>query len=235
MIPPMLRLIGFFVGVVILSRLLGYVPLIGPLIANTGILGILLTAMLLSAVLTHYGNRAVVVRRDRAQIRALEAVDNPYNHGKVGSIYLSQGRARLALPHLEQAAAGEPDTAEWHYRLGCARLALGDAGAAEEALGRTVELDDEYAYGAAMLRLGEAQHRAGRLEEALGTFARQERSHGPTPESAYRRGLAHKAMGDKDAARAAFREVSTLADEVAGYQKRSAASWVFRARLAATF
>ena len=231
----MLRLVGFFVLVLILTSVLGRLPFLGPLFRNTGILGILVTAMLLSWGISYYGRRAYRVRRDASRVRELSRVKSPHNAGKLGSLLLAQGRARRALPHLEAAIEGEPEVAEWHYRLGCARLEAGDAAGAVPVLQRCVQLEEEYAYGAAQLRLAEALTRSDRAEDALATLDVFERNHGPSPESAYRRGLALKRAGRRDAAREAWSEVSRLAAEAARYQRSSAGLWTVKAKLASLF
>ena len=104
-----------------------------------------------------------------------------------------------------------------------------------DSLRACTALDEEYAYGAAQMRLAEALGGDGRHEEAHAALEIPERNHGPTPESAYRRGRALKAMGDRDRARGAFAEVARLAGEVAGYQKRDAALWNLRARWSSFF
>ncbi len=231
----MLRLIGFFVLVVLLTSVLGELPVIGGLFRRTGCIGIWITAIGLSWFLSWWGERALRIGRDRARVRELLAVDNPHNRGKLGSLLLGQGRAQKALVHLEVAAEGEPDAPEWHYRLGCALLEVGRGQEAVQALEACVALDEEYAYGAAQMRYAEALAGAGRHEDALAALATQERNHGPTPESAFRRGKSHKALGDREQARAAFAEVGRLASGVAGYQRREASAWVARARLASWF
>ncbi|MEM7306192.1 MAG: tetratricopeptide repeat protein [Planctomycetota bacterium] len=225
----MLRLIGFFVLALILSRVLGFLPIVGPLFARTGIFGIWITALLLAWWLSAYGERMVQRRRDRAELRRLEAVDSPHNHGKAGSLLLAQGRAQRALPHLRQAFAGDPESAEWAYRLGDASLRAGRLDDAREALEHCVGLDEEHAYGAAQMRLAETLLAQGEEERSLEALKVVERNHGPSPESAYRRGLALKAQGRKDEAKAAFGEVSSLASQAVKYQKRAATSWVLRA------
>jgi tetratricopeptide (TPR) repeat protein len=227
----MARLIGFFVLVVVISSLLGHVPWIGPLFRSTGCIGIWLTAMALSWALTWAGHRAYLMKKDSAEIQRLEAVDSPYNPGKIGALLLAQGRTRKALPYLERAAAGEPDVAEWHYRLGTALLALGRGADAALALERAVAIDEEHAYGAAQMRLAEAQAAVGRHDEALRALEVVERNHGPSPESAFRVGAVHRARGDKEAARASFRRVDEIAARAVGYQKRDATRWSLRAKL----
>lgn len=229
---PMLRLVGFVLLVLVLTSLLGHLPIIGPFFRHTGFIGLWITAIGLSWLFAYYGNRLYMMQRGRAEIRALEAVDSPNNHGKIGTMLLGQGRARKALPHLEKAVEGEPELAEWHYRLGTALLLVGKGSEAIEALRRCVAIDDEHAYGQAQMRLAEACSAAGRHEQAIDALATFERNHGPGPESAYRSGVALKALGRRDEARARFAEVGRLADEAARYQRRQAGWWAVRARFA---
>ena len=49
------RLLFFLVAAVFLSRILGHLPLVGPLFARTGFLGVLVTALLLSWFLARWG------------------------------------------------------------------------------------------------------------------------------------------------------------------------------------
>jgi len=228
----LLRLVGFLALAVVLAALLGHVPLIGPLFRHTGILGILLAAAILSALVTRMGGRLLAGRKLKAELRALSAVGNPHGHGKIGALYLSRGRPRAALAHLEEAAAGEPDVAEWQYRLGLARLAVRELDPALAAFERCVALEEEHAYGAAQIRRAECLQRLGRHEAALEALAVFERNHGSSPEAAYRRGVALRALGRRDEARAAFREVGELARRATRYQRREAGLWALRAGLA---
>jgi len=231
----MLRLVAFFVVAFVLARFLSHVPLIGGFFRYTGIFGVWITAMLLSFGITKYGQRAVLMQRDAARVRELSTVDTPTNQGKLGTLLLARGRTRKALAPLQAAVLGEPEVPEWHYRLGCAHLALHDLEAAVTSLERSVELEEEYAYGGAQLRLAEALMEAKRNEEALAVLTIFERNHGPSPESAYRRGLAHKLAGERDEARSAFDEVAGLARQAARYQRTSAGMWSMKARLASMF
>lgn len=228
----MLRLIGFFALVYVLTLVLGHLPVVGAFFRSTGIFGLWFTAVLLSLVASRLGALAYRRRRDRATVRQLAAVESPHNQGKLGALLLAQGRARRALPHLERAVQGEPGVAEWHYRLGTAQLLLRRPAEAAAALERAVALDEEHAYGAALMRLAEARSASGAHDGALADLARLEKNHGPSPESAYRRGLALKQLGRREEARSALREVSELARHAARYQRRTAGLWVVRARLA---
>jgi tetratricopeptide (TPR) repeat protein len=226
-----LRVIGFLVLALVLASLLGHLPVVGVFFRGTGILGVLLSAALLSALFTILGQRLLGARRVRSEVQRLAAVDSAHNHGKIGALYLARGRARAAREHLARAAAGEPQMAEWHYRLGLAELALGEYEQALAALERCVALDEEHAYGGAQMRRAEALGRLGRPREALAALALLERNHGPSPESAFRRGRAHAALDERDAARAALREVAELARKAPRYQRARAGLWAFRARL----
>jgi tetratricopeptide (TPR) repeat protein len=227
-----LKLIGFFVLALVLASVLGHVPVIGPVFRHGGIFSILITAALLSFVLTRASQHLLSARRLKSELRALEAVGNAYNHGKIGALYLARKRPRKAREHLALAAEGEPELAEWHYRLGLAELALGDHAAALAALERCLALDEEHAYGAASMRRAECLLALGRPEEALDALGVFERNHGPSPEHAFRRGRALRALGRRDEARRAFSEVGELARRATRYQRREAAWWALRAQLA---
>jgi len=231
----MVRLVAFLVLAMILSRVLGVLPIVGPFFAHTGIFGVWVTAIGLSIAATHYGERALRSQRDRAELRRLETVDNAHNHGKAGMLLLARGDARKALPHLERAAAGEPRVAEWQFRLGMALLALRRPAEARIALARCTELEPEHAYGGAQLRLAEALTAVGQPEDALPVLAVAERNHGPSPELAYRRGLALKAAGRRSEAKASFAEVSRLAAQAPKFQRGSARAFAVRARVAGLF
>lgn len=225
----------FFLGTLILLNVLralfGGVPVIG-WILGAPLIGFWVTAILMG-ILISKGAEAALNRRQRTNlVKSLGAVDTPHNKGKLGSLLLDQGRAGAALEPLEAAASGEPEIAEWHYRLGCARFELKDFEAARESLSRALELDDEYAYGGARMRLARTLARLGRHGDAFDQLETLERFHGPSPESAYRRGQMLLELRRKEEAHSAFREVEGLAESAAKFQKRSNAQWVWRAKLA---
>ena len=230
----MLRLAGFFVVVLLAMQVLRLVPFVGGLFANSFV-GFWLTAILVSAVASRWASRAVDRARIARRRRELGAVDTPHNQGKLVSLLLAGGYARAAVAPLERAIAGEPGSAEWRYRLGLALLATGRAGEAADAFARAVAIDEEHAYGAVQLRLAEALEKADRPSEAHDAVARFERNHGPSPESAYRRGRALRKLGRAPEAREAFREVGALAARSAGFQRGGARGWAARALLARVF
>jgi len=231
--PAFLRMIGFFVAVVVLMNLLRLVPGIGGLFH--GFFAYWIVAILLSAALSRLSAAGLVRHRVRGQIRALGNVESPHNQGKLGTLLLSNGRSARAIPHLERAVEGEPESAEWHYRLGVALLEARRAVEACEEFGKVFEMDEEYAYGAVQLRAAEAALAVGDPAAALARLAVFERNHGPRPESAYWRGVALKRSGDRAAARESFAEVARLAAEGARYQGQENKGWVLRAAWARFF
>jgi len=227
-----LRLVGFFLLALGLAAVLGHVPLIGPFFQHTGIIGILVASALLSALFSWWGNRLYRRRKSQNELRSLAAVDSAHNHGKMGVLLLASGRTRAALEHLELAAAGEPAVAEWHFRLAQARFARGASLPALEALERCLALDEEHGYGSAQKLHAALLQRLGRPEQALAALDTLEQNHGPSAESAHRRGQALRALGRREEARRAFAEAVELAARATRYQRSDAALWALRARLA---
>lgn len=231
----MLRLVFFFVGVLVLlsvlRTLLHGVPIIGALL-GIPFLGFWIVAILLSAVMSKLGANALDRRRRSNLVRQLGVVDTPHNLGKLGSLFEGQGRHGQALAYLDRAVEGEPEVAEWHYRRGLALGGLGQRKEAIPALQRALELDEKHAYGGVLMRLAEYLAKEGEHDRALEVLERFERNHGALPESAYRRGVSLKGLGQREEARAALDEVSELVREGAGYQKKAGSGWVLRAFLA---
>jgi tetratricopeptide (TPR) repeat protein len=207
-----LRLALYVLGVFALLMVLRQVPVLGP-VFGIPILGFFLAAAILSALVGWWTARAVETRGLRRAARELGATDTPRNQGKLGALYVARRRYRAALAPLERAAAGEPQHAEWQHRLGQARLATGDARGAVVALERAVEIDPAHAYGAPWLRLAEARLALSEAREALAAVEHFERERGPTAESAWWRGLALRAAGEKALAREAFGSVGRRAEE----------------------
>jgi tetratricopeptide (TPR) repeat protein len=227
------RLVGFFVLAWVLLAVLQTLPVVGRFFQ--GLFGFWLVLIALSLFLTRMaqaGRRRAMLE---SEIRALGNVDSAHNQGKLGSLLLAHGRVKQAVAHLERAAAGEPGRAEWHYRLGQAELLAGRPAAAIAPLERAVEIEEEHAYGGVQLALAEACTALGRFPEALERLRVFERNHGPSPESAYRRGQALKKQGEHRAAKRAFAEVAALARTSARYQRKDHGRWVLRAQLARIF
>lgn len=224
----MLRLALYFVVTLVVLGLLRHVPFVGALfqVPLLGFWGAAILVALAASKLTAFSVDSARLRRQRTE---LGHVDTPRNQGKLGALLLVAGRARAAIPPLERAVQGEPDTLEWRYRLGLARLASGSAAGAALELEHVAERAEEYAYGGVQLALADAHQRSGAFAEALAAVATFERNHGPSPESAYRRGRALRALGQREESRRAFAEVGALASRAIGLQKDGARGWAFKA------
>jgi len=229
-----LRLLGFFAVVFVALAVLRQLPLVGG-VFQIPFVGFYLAAIVVSLASARFGTLLVDRRKFRRSVRSLGEVDTPHNRGKLGALLAGQGKDREALPHLEAAWEDEPGVAEWAYRVGRSRLALGDAGEAAEALALAVEVDEEHGYGEALRRLAEALTRAGAADEALARLDRHDVIYGETPESAYLRGRAQQGRGDKEAAAVAFGRAPQLVAGVAKYQREGARMWAWKAHLARWF
>lgn len=234
MIPRVLRLLGFFVLVLVVLQALRWVPVIGPFFRNS-FFGFWIAAILVSLALSRVATRTVDRRRSARKRAELGLVETPHNQGKLGTLLLAEGRARAAIGPLRIAVTGEPRSAEWRYRLGLALLATAKHDEAADELARAAELEPEHAYGGVQLRLAEALLKAGRREEALAVVERFEANHGPSPESAYRRGALLRALGRRDEARVSFATVGALAARSARFQRGEARAWAARALFARIF
>jgi len=227
---PFVRMVGFFALAWVLTSVLQALPGIGFLFR--GFFAFWLVLIALSLGLERLARAARRRRRLDSELRALGNVESAHNQGKLGSLLLAHGRPARAVEPLRRAGEGEPETAEWHYRLGQALLRLGRTEEALAPLERAAAIDAEHAYGGVQLSLSEACLELGRWDAALEHLATFERNHGPSPESACRRGLALKGAGRRDEARRAFSEVSALARASARYQRKDHRRWVVRAHLA---
>lgn len=223
-------MLGFFAGSVVLLLVLQRLPGIGGLFR--GFFGFWLAAILFSVLAERVASLLAARQRFQRATADLGHVESAYNQGKLGSLLLSAGKSAAAVEPLRRACAGEPESAEWAYRLGLALLATDRADEALEALQRALALNTEHAYGEVHLALARAHLALRRDEAALATLARYEREHGPSPESAYHRGVALRMGGDRSAAKLAFREVGELASRAARFQRKAQSRWVWKAWLA---
>jgi len=227
----MLRLIGFFLIVFVALGVLRTLPVVGGIFAIP-LFGFYLAAILVSVVGARLAKAAADRMKQKQLERELGGVDTPYNRGKLGLLMLQQGRAKLAVPHLEAALEADPSSDEFTYRLGLALLATGDLPGSIEMLERLTGRNEEHAYGGALLALARAQGAYGDGQGSLGTLDRHDRAFGPVPESAYWRGRVLRALGDRAAAAASFAAVGAIAADQPAYQRRAAATWRLRAQLA---
>lgn len=223
-------MLGFFAGTVALLLVLQRLPGVGGLFR--GFFGFWLAAILFSVLAERIASAFSARRRFTRAAADLGHVESAYNQGKLGSLLLSAGRAKSAVEPLRRACVGEPESAEWAYRLGLALLATERADEALESLERALALNAEHAYGEVHLALARAHLALRRDADALATLARYEREHGPSPESAYHRGVALRMAGQRAAAQVAFREVGELAARAARFQRKAQQKWVWKAWLA---
>lgn len=228
-----MQLLAIVVGALVLYRVLLWLPGIGGLFGAVPILGILICLLLVASLVRRFSAARDGARREGARLRDLERVDTPHQRGKLGAALLARGRTRAAIEPLEAARAGEPDHLEWAYRLGCARLATGDPARAAAELAFVVAGEEEYAYGAALMRLAEAQLASGDAAAALAALERVDQLRGASPESTYWRGRAHASAGDTERAKSAFAAVAQLARDAPKFQAGEAQRWVWRARWSA--
>jgi tetratricopeptide (TPR) repeat protein len=226
-----LRLALFFLAALVLTSLLREAPVVGA-VFRIPLIGFWVAALILAGSLTWFAQHLVVTRRFRNQVRDLGAVDTPANQGKLGVLLLANGRARAALAPLEAAQRAEPDRAEWAYRLGEARLVVGDAEGAVAVLDPLLARDAEHAYGRALLLSARAARIAGRPDDALERLDRHERDQGATPEATFERGLVLRALERDAEARAAFDAVPRLAALSGRFRRAVPRGLVWRARLA---
>lgn len=222
------RMLLFFVVVIFCTRLLAGLPVVGA-IFRIPFLGYWFTAILLSAVVAKLGADAVDFSARRRLARSLGSVDTPHHKGKLGSLLLSQGRARKAIPLLEQAVEGDPSSLEWRYRLGLARLrGKADPSAALAAFDSVLAEDDHFAFGAVMLLSAEAAFEAGYPDNALLRVERFEREEGPSPTSALLRAKVLKKAGRRSEAHAALDELPGLFKTAP--KREASQSWAIRMR-----
>jgi tetratricopeptide (TPR) repeat protein len=230
------RLILFFlatfIALGILRNVLGDVPIIGPLL-HIPLISFWFVAILISVLASKAAAWSLDRRRERALLRSLGVASTSHAKGKLAAMLLSQGRTRRALPLFEEAVEGEPDRVEWQLGLGRARRALGNAAGAKEAFEAALAIDKAAGYGAAALGAAACAQELGNGERALECVAVCEREHGPSPESAYRRGRALAVLGRREEAQAAFAEVRRLVSSASGRRKTQDLVWAVKARLSA--
>lgn len=215
----MLRLIGFFAAVWVVHRLLLFVPGIGPVLAKSSFFGFWLVAILVAVLSSGVLQRRLAIRRLARRRSELLAAGTPHNHGKVGLIDLSMGRAKRAKEHLELAFEGQPDVLDWALGLGNVHLALDEPQRAGEYFARVVQGDPDMGFGAPWLGLAQAAIGVGRPADALEPLEECERRFGKTPELMLVRGLALKQLGRKEEAQQALDQVGELARDLPGAQR----------------
>lgn len=225
-----LQWIVFFVAALVFSSLMRHVPGLGWLFR--GIWGFWIAVMLLSA-----GTAWLSAKwRDHLRLRsarfAFSQVDTAHNQGKLGTLLLQTGRTRSAIQALERAVAGEPESAEWHYRLGSALRASRENQRAAAELESALRIAPAHAWGEVGIELALARRSLGDAGGALEALDAREREHGESVRSAYLRGSLLAQLGRRDQARAAFREVGELARRSPRFSRKGTLRWRVLAALA---
>jgi tetratricopeptide (TPR) repeat protein len=231
----MLRLIGFFLLVIVTMQVLTILPVVGPLMQSLGFFGFWFVAMFVGWYLNALGAGLLAKRKFSASVRELGNVDTPRNQGKLGVLLLESGKPRAAIEPLLVAYRAQPESQEWRYGLGRAYLAVSSYDDSAEHFQAVATLDASYGYGRVLLGLAEA--RIGTATEtnqkgadiALQALDRHDQDRGANPESALLRGLAFKHLGRKDEARAAFETVGGLARNLPPAYRRRAFPYQVRA------
>ena len=78
----MLRLVGYFIAVLIVMRVLSYVPIVGA-IFHIPFLGFFAAAAVVSLLIRYWGEALLSRRRFVALKRQLGGVETPHNQGKL--------------------------------------------------------------------------------------------------------------------------------------------------------
>lgn len=224
----MLRLLGYFVLVLLIGALLQRLPGIGGLFR--GLFGFYLTLLLVAALGGVVAERWRRRQRLERELARLRQVDTPHNQGKLGALLLAHGRVREAVAPLEVAQAAEPERAEWSYRLAEACERLGDPQAGLRHLERVLALDPDYAYGAVSLAEARLRLALGQPEAALAALRRFELGSGPSPHSACLAARALEALGRGPEARAKIAEVPALYAALPAFRRKQERPWLWRAR-----
>ncbi len=222
--------IGFFIGAVLLSSVLRHVPGIGGLLRS--IWGFWIAVLLLSGITNWLSTKWLEYSRLRRGRAEFSQVDNAHNQGKLGSLLLLNGRVRAALGPLERAVAGEPESAEWHYRLGSALRLCGQPARAAAELEAALKLAPAHAWGEVGIELALARRATGDVQGALAALQDRDREHGESVRSAYLRGTLLSREGQREASRAAFREVGEIARRSPRFSRKGTLRWRALARLA---
>ncbi|MCP4191331.1 MAG: tetratricopeptide repeat protein [Planctomycetaceae bacterium] len=96
---------------------------------------------------------------------------NRQAHIELGGVLLGFNKGRAALPHFEAALATNANDPELRYKLGIARLQMGDFASAEQEMRRVLELREDalahWQLGAIHLALGHFENAIDAYEEAI--------------------------------------------------------------------
>ncbi|MFC0215374.1 tetratricopeptide repeat protein [Paenibacillus chartarius] len=125
------------------------------------------------------------------------------------------------LPIMDQSA-------DVHFELGLCKLKLGELEQGRRLMEKALELNPRVRYGEPYLRLAEAVAAAD-PEEAVRLLGEFRQLHSSSCEAYYRLGRLYEAMGRKEDAKAAYREVGDLYRSLPGYSRKQQRRWALLA------
>lgn len=148
----------------------------------------------------------------KAQIE-LQHLDTPARQLEVGRLALALGEPRLAVTHLQNVLAAEPDHTAARYQLAQALSAMRQLPAAHAELLRVVTSDPGHAFGEALQLLGWLHHLLGDDQGAVQLLRRHQQQHGGNRRSHYWLATVLEATGDREGAAAALRFAAAPPDK----------------------
>lgn len=148
----------------------------------------------------------------KAQVE-LQHLDTPARQLEVGRLALALGEPRLAMGHLQNVLAVEPEHTAARYQLAQALFAMRQLPAAHAELARVVASDPGHAFGEALQLLGWLHHLLGDDQGAAALLRRHQQEHGGNRRSHYWLAVVLEATGDRQGAAAALRVAAAPPDK----------------------
>lgn len=135
----------------------------------------------------------------------LQHFESAARHLEVGRLALQLDETERAAAHLHRSLELDGDIAATHHQFALVLLRAGHLEAAEQHFLAAERLDPGHAFGDALLHAGRAAFRRGRHDDAAGRLRAHQERHGGGRRSHLWLGDALAAVGERDAARAAWR------------------------------
>jgi choline-sulfatase len=165
------------------------------------------------------GDTAEAMRAEQAAL-ALDS-SSPAARNGLGLLYADAGRAKDAAAAFERAANGDPSNASYWTNLGNARRELQDLSGAESAYRRALEADASYPDAANGLGVLLVQQR--RPADSISWFERALERAPDFYEARLNLGIAYQQSGNREKARAIYRELVANAPPRFQRERRAAA------------
>jgi tetratricopeptide (TPR) repeat protein len=124
-----------------------------------------------------------------------------------------------------------PDLALVAFHLGAARLNLGETDGGQAAIEHALSLKREVGYGEPMIRVGDHLLGLGRPADAAAAYERALTVHSSSAEAMFKLGRARRKAGDREGARAAWKETMDLVRGAPAFKARLDRPWRIRAWL----